>query len=117
MCVPHTNTHTHARPEREVLQMSKRREHTAEQENGDIRREATNAQSRPLRSLGPKANTVRSSFRASGRGPGGGQGRRAPGSPWRRTGAVTWHSTPRQGLSEDPTHVPESTAEDAKSHV
>lgn len=70
MCVPHTNTHTHTQPEREVLQMNKKREHTAEQKNGDIRREAINAQSRPLRSLGPKVNTVRSSFR-----PGWGSGK------------------------------------------
>lgn len=107
----------HTQPEIAILQMNKKREQTAEQKNGDTKREAIYAHSRPLCSLGPKANMVRSSFCASGRGLGGGQGRRVLGSPWGRTGAVTWHCTPRQGPSEDPAHEPESTAEDAKSRI
>lgn len=46
---PHKHAHTRT-AERAVLQMEKR-EHTAEQKNGDIKREAIDAQTRPLRSL------------------------------------------------------------------
>ena len=116
MCVPPPPPHTQLEIAI-LIQMNKKREQTAAQKNRDTKREAINAHRRPLRSLGPKANMVRSSFLASGRGPGWGQGRRVPGSPWGRTGAVTWHSTPQQGPSEDPARVPESTAEDAKSRI
>ena len=80
MCVPPPNPHTQLEIAI-LIQMKKKREQTAEQKNRDTKREAINAHRRPLRSLGPKANMVRSSFLASGRGPGGGSGKEGAGQP------------------------------------